>query len=539
MIILANPKIILANMQAMLDEYKKATILIRGIEPYISIHCIDKYTKNLRIINGIKDVYSPYNGCDVLVMVKYPRGLPNYQVADNYSKESLHKALWWADLDAWQEHESFKASPREVNQRKLLHESYMIKAHIKLKELGIIPFFEEKDDELVEFLTKIDNKIGKSHKDIKYTKTEMDIIGGNDIFHDSIGTSIIQEHSRMTTEMTAYTKADDMPERTLEMHDRIGGFGGFELLKKLKKEALQKADDLGKKVAEFAKAKSKDGNFRLTKSTYDCVLDGKVAAVSIHEVGAGHAAEATLSEYDSIAAPFGGKLGEKVGIEDLNIIDYGLLEIQGVKPFSWYTYDTEGVKARKTWIVKDGKFNSFLHTKLTAGTIPKKEGGGVLTGNARYELEEGNEEPESRMSTLYLTPSRKKCSLEDLLHEIRGRGLYLAGLSFGETDRSQGKVGFQELYFINSAGNKVPIRMKGHEMYITENVVSYMSKIAKIGDKSTIAIDTGWCGSESGTIPHTASGAAIIVKGLDITPQKLEPPLKAPLIPIPKRKKAK
>jgi len=533
--ILANPKKILANMQTMLHIYKNAATSKRGVEPYISIHCVDKCTKNLRVMNGIKDCYNPYSGCDVLVMVKYPKGPPFYQDADNYSEKSLHEALWWAELKAWQEHESFKANPQEFIPRKLLHENYITNDHIKLRNLGVVPF-PENEDELFKFLMEIDNKIGESHKDIKYTKVEMDIWGGNEIFCDSLGTRIIQEHSRMTTEMTAYAKADDMPERTLEMNDRIGGFGGFELLKKLKKEAMQKAENLGRKAVEFAKAKSEDSNFKLTKSTYDAVLDGRVAAISIHEVGAGHAAEAKLDEYDSIAAPFGGKLGERVGIDDLNIIDYALLEIQGIKPFSWYTYDAEGVKAKKTLVVKDGKFNSYLHTKLTAGSIPKKDGGGVLTGNARYLLEGGNEEPEPRMSTLYLKPSKKKCSLEDLLHEIKGKGLYLAGLSFGETDQGQGKVGFQELYFINSAGHKVPLRMKGHEMYITENVVSYMSKITKIGDKSTVEIDTGWCGSESGTIPHTASGAAIMVKGIDITPHKLEPPKKAPLAPIPKRK---
>ena len=119
------------------------------------------------------------------------------------------------------------------------------------------------------------------------------------------------------------------------------------------------------------------------------------------------------------------------------------------------------------------------------------------------------------------------------MHSIKGKGLYLAGLSFGETNREQGEVGFQELYFINSAGHKVPLRMKGNSIYITDNVVGYMNKITAIGDKSTVVVDTGWCLSRSGEVPHTASGAAIKVKNLPLSPRQLPRPMKPPLIPIP------
>ncbi len=545
---LENPKEILANMQIMLHKYKNAAKKKRGVEPYISMYCMDINREELVVISGIRHAYTHINNKFINVMVKYEQGPPCYSAASNRSLRELHEALWDAELAAWNNYHNFITSPTELLPRKLLHDP-KVEDYVKLEKLGVIDFSKVSRNSLYEFLVKINDKILRTDKKIIFAKAAMDILAGNEIFYDSIGSKIIQENSRMTTKLTACAHANDMPRRYIDMEERVGGFGGYELVEKFYPEAMNKAEEIANKAVEFAKAKSKDGNFNLVGKEYDVVLDGKVAGISIHEIGAGHAAEATtlLEEYEETPNPFKGKIGEKVGgTEDLNIIDYGLLEeIQGIKPFSWYAYDVEGTKARKTFIVKNGKFNSYLHTKLSAGTLSKEKGGGVLTGNARVEsvVEIDEDEtgesvlrarsPEARMSTLFIVPNQKKCSLEDLLYSIKGKGLYAAGLSFGETNREQGEVGFQELYFINSAGNKVPVRIKGHSIYITDSVVGYMNKIEAVGDKSTVAVDTGWCLSGSGEIPHTASGAAIKVKNLPFSPRQLPRPIKPPLIPIP------
>jgi len=541
---LENPKEILANMQTMLHKYKNAAKKKRGIEPYISMYCMDVNKEILIAMNGVQDSHVHSNNKYIDVMVQYEQGAPCYFVAWNHSLKEIHDALWNAELEAWNSYHNLITAPRELSPRKLLH-GPKIEDHVKLEKLGIVDFSKANIDDLYEFLVKTNDKILKANKRIMFAKASMDIIAGNEIFYDSLGSRIIQENSRMSTKLTACAYASDMPQRYIDIEERIGGFGGYELIEKFYPEAMNKAEEIANKAVEFAKAKSKDGSFRLVGKEYDVVLDGKVAGISIHEIGAGHAAEATnlIEEDEEVPDPFGGKLGKKVGVEDLNIIDYGLLEIQGIKPFSWYIYDAEGVKAKKTWVVKDGRFNSYLHTKLTAGTLPKEKGGGVLTGNARLEsianVDEDEEEvaratvPEARMSTLFITPTTKKCSLEDLLCSIKGKGLYLAGLSFGQSDIQQGEVGFQELYYINPAGNKVPVRIKGHSIYITDSVVGYMNKIEAIGDESTVAVDTGWCGYRSGVIPHTASGVAIKVRNLPLSPRQLQKPIKPPLIPIP------
>lgn len=532
-IILANPKIVLANMYEILNGYKRAAKRKRGIEPYISMCCVNKNDISFRTAEEIKkDYYSKESDDQVLVTVKYPEGLPAYDTACNYAKTSLHEALWKAEWTAWNNHANFKSNPVEVTKKEFLHEKEIIKEIVKLKDLGITDLSKISDDEIYEHLWRINDRIYKSNRKVTSASVNLGVIAGRDIFYDSLGNEIIQDDSRMAFDVFAYAEADDMPEfRELNIMDKIGGFGGVETFKRLCNESSKIADEIGNKAVEFSRAKSYDGNFSLGQSDYDLILDGKVAGVSIHEVGAGHAVEATdlLREEDDESIPNPLKLGERYGIKELNIIDDGSLEVNGIKPFSWFKYDIEGVKARKTHIIKNGIFNSYLHTKLTAGSFTKENGGGVLTGNARIETAD-DYKPEARMSTLYIQPSKKKCSLDDLLNDVRGKGIYITGITYGETDRGQGKVGMQQVYFINNAGHKVPVRIKGHELYITESVINYMNKISKIGDKSTVTIDTGYCGSESGWIPHSACGAAIKVEKASLTPEKVKKPLKEPLI---------
>ena len=419
---LENPKEILANMQTILHRYKDAAKKKRGIEPYISMYCMDINRDNLIAVNGFRDAHAHINDKFINVMVQYGQGDPCYSLASNHSLKELHEALWDSESAAWNNYHNFITSPRELLPRKLLH-GPKIEDHVKLEKLGVVDFSKASMDDLYEFLIKINDKILKTNKKITYAKATMGILTGNEIFYDSLGSKIIQENSRMTTKLTACARANDMPRRYIDIEERVGGFGGYELVKKFYPEAMLKAEEIANKAIEFAKAKSKDGNFNLVGKEYDVVLDGKVAAISIHEIGAGHAAEATalLEEYGVTPNPFKGKIGKKVGgTEDLNILDYSLEEILEMKPFSWYAFDVEGTPAMKTWIVKNGRFNSYLHTRESAGTLSKERGGGVLTGNARLEScaetdedESGDtvfraRKPEARMSTLFIVPSQKK-----------------------------------------------------------------------------------------------------------------------------------
>jgi len=529
-----DPKEVLNLTKQFIIGYQKAAIKKRGVKPYISAYSCNFNNMELTVSNFVKQNYSPERGFNLLMTVHYPGGSPAYENTNYFDKYQVHRILHEAELMAWNNYNKYHSDSRELRSKEILT-SFFIKDHIRLNDLNIRPFIRNDEEAIFEFLYEA-NKIMRK-KGIVDIAANAIIQSGNEIFCNTEKTEIIQEYSRLLNEFVVSARADDLENRTLEMRERVGAFGGRELISGLKDESFKKAEYISEKALEFSKAKPSCNGFELTAGTYDAILDGKVAAVSIHEVGAGHSAEAlSLIEEDrEMASPFKGKLGKKVAIENLNIIDHAMLEIKGRKPYSWYVYDAEGVKARKTFLVKNGIFSSYLHSRLTAGTLSKEEGGGKLTGNARMEVEESNI-PEPRMSSLFLMPNKKGPSLDDMLYSIRGKGIYIAGMSFGQVNVSdaQGKVGFGEIYYINKKGNKIPLRMRGHNIHITDDVVGYMGRISGIGNESTVVIDDGWCGSDSGTIPHTASGAAIKVNQIHLTPEKTKPPVKRPLTRPPK-----
>jgi TldD protein len=316
-----------------------------------------------------------------------------------------------------------------------------------------------------------------------------------------------------------------------------GAFGGLRTFKFLENELMKKCTDMAKRTVEFSKAKASYKNFKLTSGSYKAVLDGRVAGVSLHEYGAGHLAEAHRILKSGEALVFEGKLGKQVAPEEITLIDDSKFEICGIKPTSFYIFDVEGVEKVPTEIIKNGIFNSYLHSKLTAGTLPEDRGGGKLTGNARVETEaETNEEenkiPCPRMSTLYLKPGNYK--FEELLEEAKG-GLYISsGSPSGgvATELGIGYVNIDEIYFIDKDKELIPLRVPGTSISLTGNAISFMKKIKMVGDKSTISLDAGYCGAESGWVPQTIFAPALLVRDIELEITRLEQPLKKPLLEI-------
>lgn len=263
------------------------------------------------------------------------------------------------------------------------------------------------------------------------------------------------------------------------------------------------------------------------------MLDGKVAGTALHEYGIGHLVEAhrLLESYEALI--FDKKLGEKIAPEEITIIDDSKIEINGIKPISYYVFDAEGVEKQRTEIIKNGIFNSYLHSKLTAGTLPLEKGGGILTGNARVEIEKSEEmeekKPIPRMSTLYLKPGDYK--FEELLEEAKG-GLYISsGGPSGAVDTGLaiGYVDIDEIYYIDSNLDLIPLRLPSASFSLTGDALTFLSNIEKIGDESTLSLDSGYCGAESGSVPQAIFSPSLLVKEVNLKVINSTKPRKKPL----------
>ncbi len=217
---------------------------------------------------------------------------------------------------------------------------------------------------------------------------------------------------------------------------------------------------------------------------YTVILDPDIAGVFIHEAF-GHLSEADhLHRNEKLKEIM--KIGKKMGSEILNVVDNGTL--YGERGF--YRYDDEGVPSSKTYLIKNGIFNSRLHSIYTASSMDEE-----LTGNARainYRFS-----PIVRMSCTYIEPGEK--SFEEVVDEIK-YGLYVKGSIGGQTEIEMFTFSAQIAYLIENGKIKKPIR----DVILTGNVFETLKNIDAVCNDLKIHGGLGGCG-KNGQFPLPVS----------------------------------
>jgi TldD protein len=142
------------------------------------------------------------------------------------------------------------------------------------------------------------------------------------------------------------------------------------------------------------------------------LLKGDVVGLLIHEA-VGHAAEADTARKSFLS----NKIGMCVAPTSVSVVDDATLK----SCFGTVKVDDEGVCGKRTVIIKNGIFCTFLHSRETAYTY-----GSDPTGNARAWLY--SREPSVRMTNTFLAPGDLK--VEELVEDI-GEGVYLQGAEGG------------------------------------------------------------------------------------------------------------
>ena len=142
------------------------------------------------------------------------------------------------------------------------------------------------------------------------------------------------------------------------------------------------------------------------------LLKGDVVGLLIHEA-VGHAAEADTAAKSFLSK----KVGRRVAPPSVSVVD----DATRKSCFGTTTVDDEGVCGKKTVIIKNGVFCTFLHSRETAYTC-----GSDPTGNARAWLY--SREPSVRMTNTFLASG--DLTIEELTEDI-GEGVYLQGAEGG------------------------------------------------------------------------------------------------------------
>ena len=186
-------------------------------------------------------------------------------------------------------------------------------------------------------------------------------------FVSSEGSEIIQNYTDVVIDMTATAHESGL---TQSVNITEGGRGGLEQI--TKDDIVQKsANEISNKASELIYAKP----VKEEKTTV--VMNPDFVSLLTHEI-LGHPSEADRVLGKEMAWAGGawwkGKIGEKIGSDDLNVFDDPTIK----DSLGWYFFDDEGVKAQKTTLVENGTLINHMQNRETAQIFGVKP-----TGNMR------------------------------------------------------------------------------------------------------------------------------------------------------------
>ncbi len=297
---------------------------------------------------------------------------------------------------------------------------------------------------------------------------------------NTLGTRVSQEIVRTRAAVQIFAHEAGTTERAFES---VGGLGGFEMVQTDK--ALAMGEEAARRAVDLLSAKSAPAG------PFKAILDPKLAGVFIHEAF-GHACEA-----DEVLAKMSileGRIGERVGREIVNVSDDPTLP--GL--YGSYAFDSEGSRARKKHLVREGVLTSFMHNLETASRM-----GTVSTGNGR--ATDYSHPPIVRMSNTFIEPG--DWGVEEMFAEVRD-GIYAAGSLYGYTDPAKGEFVFKaEGGWRIKNGERVE-RLR--EVAITGTILEILHNISAVG--RDLQYDPGHCGKFGQWVPVTTGSPHILVE---------------------------
>ncbi|MCV0366773.1 MAG: TldD/PmbA family protein [Nitrosopumilus sp.] len=192
-------------------------------------------------------------------------------------------------------------------------------------------------------------------------------------FTNSEGSKIEQNFTDMIIDMNAVAHDSGI---TQSINTTEGGRGGLEQITD-KEKIQQKAKEISQKASELIIAK-----FAKEEQT-TVVMNPDFVSLLTHEI-LGHPSEADRVLGKEMAWAGGawwkGKIGEKIGSENLNVFDDPTIK----ESLGWYFFDDEGIKTQKTTLVENGILKKHLQNRETAQIFNTEPTGNMRATNYRF-----------------------------------------------------------------------------------------------------------------------------------------------------------
>lgn len=227
------------------------------------------------------------------------------------------------------------------------------------------------------------------------------------------------------------------------------------------------------------------------------VMAAGESGILLHEA-IGHAFEADFNRKGM--SIFSDKLGKQICNKNINVVDDGtLFQARGS-----INMDDEGVESQKTYIVKDGMLESYLHDRISA-----KHYGVPPTGNGRRES--FREIPLPRMRVTYM--ENGYMNEEDIISSVK-KGIYVDDFTNGQVQIGAGDFTFfvKTGYLIENGKLTQPIK----DINIIGNGPKALADISMVGNNIKIENGAGTCGKDGQSVPVGYGMPTILVDKLTV-----------------------
>lgn len=259
------------------------------------------------------------------------------------------------------------------------------------------------------------------------------------------------------------------------------------------------------------------------------ILSGRAAGVFFHEIF-GHRVEGHRLKDESDGQTFAKSLNTPVLPDFISVVfDPTKRQAASQDLNGWYSYDDEGIAARRLPVVEKGILKTFLMCRTPIPGIAQSNGHGRRQAGA---------EVVARQSNLLVEASRtvpeaklKELLLEEVRRQNKPYGLYFQDITGGFTNTARrGINAFKVIplvvYRIYPDGKEELIR--GADIVGTP--LSSFAKILAAGDR--LEVFNGYCGAESGSVPVSAVSPPLLISEIEIQ-KKDSGRDRPPLLPAP------
>jgi len=227
------------------------------------------------------------------------------------------------------------------------------------------------------------------------------------------------------------------------------------------------------------------------------VMGAGSSGILLHEA-IGHTFEADFNRKN--ISIFSDQLGKKICSPDINVVDDGTID----NARGTINFDDEGVEAQKTYIVKDGVLESYLHDRISAKHYNVSPTGNGRRQSFRYA-------PLPRMRVTYM--ENGNIPEADIIASVK-QGVYVDNFTNGQVQIGAGDFTFfvKTGYLIENGKLTQPIK----DINIIGNGAKVLTDITMVGNNLKIDEGTWTCGKDGQSVPVGQGLPSVLVRKLTV-----------------------